>query len=146
MSLNKKVLLRERKRHTARCALSTPYVVLPGYPSQQGTPPSWPGGGYLTRVPPLSWPGWGVPDQGTPARVPPPSWPGQGGTLTRVPPCRVPWLDLAGYPPPPGWTWQGTPPPAGPGRGTAPPPPRCVPHGILGGSKQNFHRTNNFRM
>ena len=78
--LNKKVLLRERKRHTARCVANTPYVVLTGYP---------PGG---SRYPP---PG-GVP--GTPPRVPtrggtqnprggggtwytPPGW---GGT--RVPP------------------------------------------------------------
>ena len=29
---NKKVLLRERKRHTARRVVSTPSVVLPGYP------------------------------------------------------------------------------------------------------------------
>ena len=41
---NKKVLLRERKRHTARRVVSTPSVVLPGYPP--------PRGGYLTRVPP----------------------------------------------------------------------------------------------
>ena len=43
---NKKVLLRERKRHTARRVASTPYVVLTGYPPGQGTPcqgtpPSW---------------------------------------------------------------------------------------------------------
>ena len=69
-SPNKKVLLRERKRHTARRVASTPYVVL--------TPPA--------RVPP--WPGY-PPSQGTPlARVPPPP--------ARVPPR----LDLAGYPPP----------------------------------------------
>ena len=40
---NKKVLLRERKRHTARRVASTPSVVLPGYP---------PGGGTRTWVPP----------------------------------------------------------------------------------------------
>ena len=68
---NKKVLLRERKRHTARRVVSTPSVVLTGYPP----PPS--------RVPPpvLTW--WGVPYLGTagypPGRVRPP----------------------AGYPPPP---------------------------------------------
>ena len=119
--MNKKVLLRERKRHTARRVASTPYVVLTGYPPGQGTPPA--------RVPP--WPGYppgqGTPSQGTPpARVPP--WPGypvarvpQGTPPARVPPCQgtplpgyppqpgyPPWLDLAGYPP--GWTWQGTPP------------------------------------
>ena len=44
---NKKVLLRERKRHTARCVVSTPSVVLTGYPP----PPD--------RVPPRggTWPG-----------------------------------------------------------------------------------------
>ena len=92
---NKKVLLRERKRHTARRVASTPYVVLTGYPPRQGTPPA--------RDPP----GQGTPHgQGTPpARVPPPRVP----PLARVPPpARVPpW---PGYPP--GWTWQGTPPAA----------------------------------
>ena len=34
---NKKVLLRERKRHTARRVVSTPSVVLPGYPPRGGT-------------------------------------------------------------------------------------------------------------
>ena len=75
--VNKKVLLRERKRHTARCVASTPYVVLTGYPPRPGYPPA--------RVPP-----WGVPprpgyppSQGTPpARVPP----GQGTPPARVPP------------------------------------------------------------
>ena len=41
---NKKVLLRERKRHTACRVASTPYVVLTGYPPSHGTPPA--------RVPP----------------------------------------------------------------------------------------------
>ena len=38
----KKVLLRERKRHTARRVVTTPSVALTGYP-----PPvlTWPGGG-----------------------------------------------------------------------------------------------------
>ena len=49
---NKKVLLRERKRHTARRVVSTPSVVLPGYP---------PGG-----VPDPGTPPGGVPDPGTP--------------------------------------------------------------------------------
>ena len=44
---NKKVLLRERKRHTARRVASTPYVVLTGYPPRQGTPlPGYPLAGY----------------------------------------------------------------------------------------------------
>ena len=70
--------------------MSTPSVVLTGYPPRQGTPLSWPGGGgTLPRYPPWQ----GTPQQGTPGRVPP----------SRVPPR----LDLAGYPP--GWTWQGAP-------------------------------------
>ena len=133
--LNKKVLLRERKRHTARRVASTPYVVLTGYPPIL----TWPGG----------YPAGGVPDLGTPpsrappGRVPPPAgyplpgrvppwqgtrplagYPPAGYPPGRVPPARVPphqgtpparvppRLDLAGYPPPP---------PAGPGR--VPPPP-----------------------
>ena len=55
---NKKVLLRECKRHTACRVASTPYVVLPGSPHQ------------------------GTPGQGTPARVAPsrvpPGWTWQG--------------------------------------------------------------------
>ena len=80
--INKKVLLRERKRHTARRVVSTLYVVLTGYPPPAGYPPV------------LTWPGGTLP----------------GYPSDRVPPTRVPLqLDLAGYPPP-GWTWQGTPP------------------------------------
>ena len=97
---NKKVLLRERKRHTARRVASTPYVVLtgypptltrvppqPGYPPSQGTPPA--------RVPPR--PGYPPTRVPPPARVPPGqgSPPGQGTPPARVPPQ----LDLAGYPP-----------------------------------------------
>ena len=108
LKLNKKVLLRERKRHTARRVASTPYVVLTGYPPRPGYPP------------------W----QGTPpARVPP--WPGYPG----YPPTRVP-LPPARVPPQPGYpTGQGTPPPptrvppsrVPPHQGTPParvPPPR----------------------
>ena len=81
---DKKVLLRERKRHTARRVVSTPSVVLTGYPPGR-VPPilTWSGGypvgGTLPGYPP-SWPG------GYPGRVPP----------GRVPPSRVP---LTGYPP-----------------------------------------------
>ena len=106
---NKKVLLRERKRHTARRVVSTPSVVLTGYP-----PPilTWPGGGGYTLH--------GYP----PGRVPP--WPdlARGGTLSGYPPSRVPplagpgrippWLDLAGYPP-----W-------------------CLPHGFLGNVAKHY--------
>ena len=75
LSQNKKVLLRERKRHTAHHVVSTLSVVLTGYP-----PPI------------LTWPG-GVPYLGTPpGRVPLPR-PDLAGYL---PPPR---LNLAGYPP-----------------------------------------------
>ena len=83
---NKKVLLRERKRHTARREASTPYVILTGYPPWAGYPLL---AGY--PAPPAGYP---------PARVPPAGYP----------PGRV--LPRAGYLP--GWTWQGTPPPAAP--------------------------------
>ena len=89
---HKKVLLRERKRHTARRVVSTPSVVLPG----SGTPPL---GGYLD----LGTPPGGV----TRTSVPPP-----GGYLTRVPP-RGGYPDLGGgYPdlgPPPGGYLTGPP-------------------------------------
>ena len=39
LQLNKKVLLRERKRHTARRVVSTPSVVLTGYPPGRVPPP-----------------------------------------------------------------------------------------------------------
>ena len=120
LTQNKKVLLRERKRHTARCVVSTPSVVLTGYPPHAdlawgvpcqggtmlgGTLP----GGTLPRgtLPGGTLPGYppilarGVPCPGGT----PPSWPG------RVPP---PKLDLAGY------------------------PPRCLPHGILGNVAKHY--------
>ena len=67
-TINKKVLLRERKRHTARRVASTPYVVLTGYPPPAGYPPilTWPGG-VPTWVPLRA----GYPLAG-PGRVPPP--------------------------------------------------------------------------
>ena len=141
---NKKVLLPERKRHTARRVVSTPSVVLPGYPPPAGYPPhpdlAGGEGGYLTRVPWLGGVPWsgtpprgrypvstprGVPDQGTP----------QGGLPDQVPPPRrgepdqgtPPW---PGYPPHPDLAggvpdWvpprPGYPPPAGPRRETPPP-------------------------
>ena len=124
---NKKVLLRERKRHTARRVVSTPSVVLTGYPPvltwlegyptwvPPGRVPTCPdlAGGYPTWVPP----GRGVLYLGTspagyphPSRVPPAGYPPAG-------PGRVPdplgvcpmefWVMLQsimgyGYPPPPG--------------------------------------------
>ena len=142
---NKKVLLREHKRHTDRGVSST---------TQLGSPP-WPGltlRGECTQggVPPIrvplarsdgGYPKWGTPlpsgyprarsERVYPRWDTPPSWgtPHQGTPLSGYPPphldlARVPpHLDLARVPPPPpaGPDW-GTPPPAGPGRGT---PPRC---------------------
>ena len=101
---NKKVLLRERKRHTARRVASTPYVVLTGYPPRAPPP---------ARVPPSPQPG-NPPQPGYP--------PSQGTPPARVPPSQgTPQLDLAGYPPPAApWhsgkcckaLWNtGTPPP-----------------------------------
>ena len=89
--MNKKVLLRERKRHIARRVVSIPCVVLTGYPAHPDLSrgvPCW--GGYPGRVPP------GIP----PGRVLPVlaqwgGYPWQGTPSGRVPP----WLDLAGYPP-----------------------------------------------
>ena len=75
---NKKVLLRERKRHTARCVANTRYVVLTGYPP----------GGVPGQVPPR---GVRVPPRGVPGQVPPGggTWSGTppGGTQTPPPPC-----------------------------------------------------------
>ena len=78
---NKKVLLRERKRHTARCVASTPSAVLSqgvgvshlwlgGYPilGWGGVPHPWPAGtpgsGTILGYPPRKGPGtshWGTP-------------------------------------------------------------------------------------
>ena len=81
---NKKVLLRERKRHTARRVASNPYIVLTGYSPPAGHPPG----------------------QGTPPQPGYPPWPGY--PPPGYPPARVPPLGRV----PPSWTWQGTPPAA----------------------------------
>ena len=110
IKLNKKVLLRERKRHTDRGVSSTTEVGYPtplsGYPPpRQGTPVlAW---GPLIRVPPQSWLG-GV------SRVPPIGVPpGQGTPLIRVPPS---WLmgvpPIWGTPTPSGYPPVGVPPPS----------------------------------
>ena len=79
--------------------------------AKQESPPAWT---QEACRPPCSeysfCSGWGVPYlglpwQGTPHRVPP------GRVPLPSPPQGTPQLDLAGYPPSPGWTWQGTPPP-----------------------------------
>ena len=106
---NKKVLLRERKRHTACCVVSTPSVVLPGYsPPRAGYPPAgYPPAGY-PPAPPAGYP---------PSRVSPSP---QHPWHRTPPPSRVPPSPQQGTP------QQGTPPPpAGPGR--VPPPPVSAP-------------------
>ena len=115
LDVNKKVLLRERKRHTARCVANTRHVVLTGYPP--------PGGGVPGQVP--SPPG-GYPDPpGVPGQVPPPGgvWvPPPGGYPARYPPGGSPFR----YPPRGGpGTPRGVPsqvPPRG-GTRTLPLPP-----------------------
>ena len=110
LKCNKKVLLRERKRHTARCVANTRYVVLTGYPpgggTRSGTPP--PPGGVPSQVPP---PGGvsGYPPGGYPVRYPPGGYPvrypPRGGTRTpRGVPGQVPPGGVPGPPLPPLWT------------------------------------------
>ena len=125
---HKKVLLRERKRHTDRRLSSTPSVNQVGYPLPLprsdgvggtqggilpwlGYPPSRsdrgvPEVGYpLVRVPHVGLPTCqgtpclGTPHRGTPIRVHPPSW-----TWLGYPPH--PRLDLARVPLPLGVDWQ----------------------------------------
>ena len=96
--LNKKVLLRERKRHTDRGVSSTTRWVAPPPPGQ-GTPPP-------ARSDRGRYPRWGNP----------PAW-----TWLGYPPC----LDLAGVPPPT-WTWLGNPPPPPPGPGWGTPLQVCT--------------------
>ena len=124
LSSDKKVLLRERKRHTARRVVSTPYVVLPGYPPRggPGTPPrgglGTPPGGTWSGTPPR---GSGSPPGGVPGQVPPGGVQvPPGGDPVRYPPrgVRVP---PGGYPvryPPGGVRY--------PPGGVRVPPPRCL--------------------
>ena len=87
---NKKVLLRERKRHTDRGVSSTTRWGTPL--PRVGVPPTRSDGGYLR---------WGTPRHGTPNQT----WLGYPHLdLAGVPP---PHLDLAGVPPT--WTWLGYP-------------------------------------
>ena len=71
---NKKVLLRERKRHTARHVSTTPSAVL----SWEGVPHPWIGGPHpdLAGGGAYLIPGRGTPSQGTPRSL---TWPGGGG-------------------------------------------------------------------
>ena len=156
---NKKVLLRERKRHTARRVVSTPSVVLPGYPPGGGTrtpPPGGlpgpPQGGTQSGTSP--WGGTRTPPGGVPGQVPLPPW-GKGGSgyppggvPSQVPPNPggVPWpprvlllLSYLGTPrgvpgPPPGGTQtpRGVPSQVPPQGGSGYPPggvPGQVPPG-----------------
>ena len=117
--------------HTARRVVSTPSVVLPGYPPPGGVPGGVPDPGYPRGYPRGSgYPPRGeVPDPGTPP----------GGYLTRVPPPGGVWV------PPWGGTWPGYPPGGVPRGGTRvryPPrggpgtPP--LPHGILGNVAKHY--------
>ena len=113
---NKKVLLRERKRHTARCVANTPYVVLTGYP---------PGGGTRSGTPPG---GSGYPPGGVPGQVPGGVWvpPPGGGTRSGTP-------GGSGYSP-------------GGGTQTPPPPPvdRQTPVKTVPSRRTTYAGGNNF--
>ena len=118
---NKKVLLRERKRHTARGVASARMCSIP-CPGGDPVPglggiPSLPGqGGYPRYHPPIqTWDGvppprpdlgWGTPPQARPGMGYPPGQTWDGVT---------PQPDLGwGTPfPGPGQTWDGVPPPPG---------------------------------
>ena len=116
--INKKVLLRERKRHTARCVASACYAALSpdvgwrGYPIQ-----SWMGGTPYHE-------GWGPPSAGwgTPCLDLGRGYPhldlGRGYPLCTwdgVPPCQEGWDTPQSTPgmgvPPPIWTWVTVHPP-----------------------------------
>ena len=127
-NINKKVLLRERKRHTAHRVASTRCAALSNPDLVGGYPIPGPGGvchpclgGTLSQV-------WGVPhprSRGYPV-------PGLGGTPSR-PGQGVPWvppyLDLGwgtphldlGWGTPPTWTWDGVLPLPRPEMGSPPP-------------------------
>ena len=94
-NVNKKVLLRERKRHTARRVVSTPSVVLPGYPPRGGTRSGTPQGGTRSGPPPRGGVPSQVPPGGYPVRYPPGGVPSQvpppGGYPVRYPPPAAPW-------------------------------------------------------
>ena len=113
-SRNKKVLLPERKRHTARhvastryAALSNPDLVRGGYPGYPSTIQTWSGGypGYPPTI--QTWLG-GTPSR--PGQGGTQSRPGQGGTLgTPPPPIIQTWS--GGVTPPTIQTWNGVLPP-----------------------------------
>ena len=116
---NKKVLLRERKRHTARCVASTRYAALsnPDLVIGGGTP-FRPGGGY-PGYPPPSRPGRGVPHPDLVRGYPIQTWSGEGVLRVAPTPSRPGQGDTSGIPLPsrPDWgvprvsptiqTWSG---------------------------------------
>ena len=108
---NKKVLLRERKRHTARRVVSTPSVVLTGYRPDLA-------GGYPTGVPPpTGYPPAGYPLAGYPPSRVPPGWTWQGTPPGVCPMAFCEMLQsIMGY----GY------------------PFRCLPHGILGNVAKHY--------
>ena len=70
---DKKVLLRERQRHTARRVVSTPSIVLTGYPPH----PDLAQGGYPAGGYPTWYPTWVPPSRVPPRQGSPLSWPGR---------------------------------------------------------------------
>ena len=135
--LNEKVLLRERKRHTARHVVSTPSVVLPGYPPG-GVPGQVPpeGGG---QAPPR---GRGVPSQvprGVPGQVPPGGYPVRypllpHGILGNVAKHYGIWVPPGGVPGQVPRGVSGQVPPRGVPSQVPPP----LPHGILGNVAKHY--------
>ena len=109
-SKNKKVLLRERKRHTARCLAVASACYSGG--GTMGTPPTWTWDGVPPS--PLPGPGMGYPPTQTWDGVPPLPGPGMG---------YPPYLDLR-WGTPPTQTWDGIPPLPRPEMGY-PPPRKC---------------------
>ena len=85
LNINKKVLLRERKRHTARRVVSTPSVVLPGYPPCGGLPGQVPPRGGTRSGTPRGGTRSGTPRGGTRSGTP------RGGTRSGTPPPAAPW-------------------------------------------------------
>ena len=120
---HKKVLLRERKRHTARRVASTPLCCPNWVPPPASVPPQ-------ARVPPparVHPPARGPPlGQGTP-----PGWTCQGTPPPGYPP--QPGYPPPGYPPSQGTPPARVPPLAGPGRVSP-----QLPHGILGNVAKHY--------
>ena len=103
---NKKVLLRERKRHTARrVAVASACYSGGGEGGTMGTPPTWTWDG----VPPLPGPGMGYPPTQTWDRVPPYLDLGWGTPLPRPEMGYPPYLDLRWGTPYPDLRWGTSP-------------------------------------